>query len=602
MKELGIGEVVDRDSQITQQMQKHSTFFHEADGDGDQQLSFSEFVDALPSHLRQTRPLAELKDWFRLVDADGSGTISLQEWFAWSLSATSATTGAGVVNIFQAYDADRSGRLDKVEFRRACESVGFGEHANTLFAELPLNKDGSVNYLKTVDQLTSGLSSSSTMKSFLATMAWKPTADPAGGTAMWSLAADDPETLRAELCKLLTWHGVSMTELFETVDASGDRSVSADEFVGGLMRVLQFEGEPHVLRDAFAALDADGSGELTFDELDAWVRGRGAVGKDASIRAVRALTLPVGADDEPWEVPQLRAALHELLNSAGLAVADLLAAWDDDDDGMLPRRSYLSHFKRLVGDENVWYAKVRGAASDFYDRFDANHDHSIRVVDIERGFMKRHATPPEGSRDARRGEGGKRGSYGAARRLRRIGNATFGAATIDPGEIWIPPLRSSQKLMSPAVLDTLAAYAGEEDRTHLGRLAQPRSTSPTRRHVRILRPHHLPPLRAPPSPSESLLAPILSHTVAVAEGTQSAERASTARLQLSRSERTLPFYTAASRSAGALEAMVGAANLSKCARGRHGRALMLEGGAPLQLLHSTSVPLLPVARSRSETY
>ena len=62
-------------------------------------------------------------------------------------------------------------------------------------------------------------------------MAWSQSADAGGAGGgqhgRWSLSADSPAELRAELSKLLRWHGVRLEELFETVDASSDGQVSA---------------------------------------------------------------------------------------------------------------------------------------------------------------------------------------------------------------------------------------------------------------------------------------------------------------------------------------------------------------------------------------
>ena len=69
----------------------------------------------LPAHLREQRPLADLISWFEMIDADGDGTLTLDEFFKWSISAASIVSGAGVVAIFKRYDADGSGRLDRSE-------------------------------------------------------------------------------------------------------------------------------------------------------------------------------------------------------------------------------------------------------------------------------------------------------------------------------------------------------------------------------------------------------------------------------------------------------------------------------------------------------
>lgn len=62
-----------------------------------------QFVSALPMHLRLQRSNAELKSWFSLMDEDGNGHVSMNEFFAWSLSASAVITGTGIIQGFQRY-------------------------------------------------------------------------------------------------------------------------------------------------------------------------------------------------------------------------------------------------------------------------------------------------------------------------------------------------------------------------------------------------------------------------------------------------------------------------------------------------------------------
>ena len=62
-------------------MHRYATFFADADIEFDRSLSFAEFVSVLPMHLRQQRPLSELWSWFKMIDANNDGRVSLDEFF-----------------------------------------------------------------------------------------------------------------------------------------------------------------------------------------------------------------------------------------------------------------------------------------------------------------------------------------------------------------------------------------------------------------------------------------------------------------------------------------------------------------------------------------
>ena len=87
----------------------------------------------------------------------------------------------------------------------------------------------------------------------------------------------------------------------------------------GLTDVLGFAGGADVLTSAFAALDVDGSGSVELEELDAWVRGRAPVRKEAVREAIQAGLVLVPAEEEPpWDLTVLRQRLTSALASLQL--------------------------------------------------------------------------------------------------------------------------------------------------------------------------------------------------------------------------------------------------------------------------------------------
>ena len=55
-----------------------------------------------------------LNSWWRLLDIDGDGLMTKDEFFVYSLCASSRRAGAGLEAIFRSFDEDDSGKLDAI--------------------------------------------------------------------------------------------------------------------------------------------------------------------------------------------------------------------------------------------------------------------------------------------------------------------------------------------------------------------------------------------------------------------------------------------------------------------------------------------------------
>ena len=92
---------IDADGMTTRTaMVRQREKFIEADQSGDDKLCFEEFVLMLPKRT-QLQPSENLRQWFDLADVNNDGSISMNEFFVWSLGATIREAGSGIEAAFR---------------------------------------------------------------------------------------------------------------------------------------------------------------------------------------------------------------------------------------------------------------------------------------------------------------------------------------------------------------------------------------------------------------------------------------------------------------------------------------------------------------------
>ena len=126
-------------AKFTAQAQKDAMKFAEADLNGDNALTFEEFVQLHSAAVRANVSLDEIRTWFNDCDEDKDGTVTINEYFVFTLSKAEAQTGdSGLRAVFMEYDKDGTGCLDANEFQKFANTIGFGAAAHDIFMEVCL--------------------------------------------------------------------------------------------------------------------------------------------------------------------------------------------------------------------------------------------------------------------------------------------------------------------------------------------------------------------------------------------------------------------------------------------------------------------------------
>ena len=224
--------------------------FAEFDADGSAELTFPEFHAMLPAKIHEKFSTEEVKKLFDRADLDGSGQLSINEWFLWSLENASMVHGKlALEKAFEKYDVDKTGSLDSLEFRKACEELGFGRVSDEIFQTLDADGSGHLSYREVLDALTTGIPADVNVKGMLTTLVLETQSDPAEDEARgrvqridtrgWSIKPGTVSEVRASLQKLLADSGALVGDLMRLFDTDGnpaDITIDDGEFAQAMVK------------------------------------------------------------------------------------------------------------------------------------------------------------------------------------------------------------------------------------------------------------------------------------------------------------------------------------------------------------------------------
>ena len=127
-----------------------------ADVNQDGKLDLDEFSRLVRAREEGEFTDEELAKRFYAKDLDGNGLLDMSEYLTWSLKDALARSEQRVMDLFRAWDEDRSGTVDKAEFHKAMRSLGFDvqrSDTDPVFDSLDDDQSGLLEY----DELNSTL-------------------------------------------------------------------------------------------------------------------------------------------------------------------------------------------------------------------------------------------------------------------------------------------------------------------------------------------------------------------------------------------------------------------------------------------------------------
>lgn len=313
------------------------------------------------------------------------------EFFKYSIGPASLEHGSAALDgVFKQFDKDGNGSLDFKELSDAADTIGMGGLANDIlnaFMQTDRDRSGGITYGEMLEELRRASRADSRTILLLTTLIWaSESSRPEQSCKVlelaktWRIKSRDAPALHAELQKLLRDTGCHVADLLALFDhdALVTRSVDDVEFLAGL-KSFGYKGSAKVASDVFKMIDKSGDGQIGFDELFEFIRGRRHCldRRNVQVRQMR-LQPPPGVsslENVVWDVETLRILLQQMLARYGVSIGELMSSWDRNGDFTVQRlefldgvRGFCSEYERV----QLWEREVANVAMEAFTRINAS--------------------------------------------------------------------------------------------------------------------------------------------------------------------------------------------------------------------------------------
>jgi len=214
--------------------------------------------------------------------------------------------------------------------------------------------------------------------------------------ASWRITGGDAASVRKQLQEQLAQSGAMVADLIKLFDDDNNGELLIDdmEFHKAMKKRFGWRGMPWVLDEVFRSIDSDGSGEIGFDELFEFVRGRRHA-LDRRTKCVRAMALQsdeaYALSELVWDSDELRRQINLMLERSHVSTADLLRAWDRSGDGRLSEVEFISSVADLfisAGHETLWDDEVHEVAVQVFATIVTSGDNQVRMSELEKWLVR----------------------------------------------------------------------------------------------------------------------------------------------------------------------------------------------------------------------